>query len=74
MFIHFIHMRLVTQGLVTEALILGFLYSAGKNYIRPRFFNVTKKWSYFLGAGRQDTSEHNFLWTMNFQYVTTYTA
>lgn len=43
MFIHFIHMRLVTQGLVTEALILGFLYSAGKNYIRPRFFIVTKK-------------------------------
>ncbi|XP_060002040.1 HIG1 domain family member 1C-like [Lagenorhynchus albirostris] len=25
MFIHFIHMRLVTQGLVIEALILGFL-------------------------------------------------
>ncbi|TEA25655.1 hypothetical protein DBR06_SOUSAS2510072, partial [Sousa chinensis] len=43
MFIHFIHMRLFTQGLVIEALILGFLYSAGKNYIRPRFFNVTKK-------------------------------
>ena len=43
MFIHFIHMRLVTQGLLIETVILGFLYSAGKNDIRPRFFNVTKK-------------------------------
>ncbi|XP_077027019.1 HIG1 domain family member 1C [Tamandua tetradactyla] len=43
MSIHLIHMRLAAQGFVVGALTLGVLYSMYKDYIRPRFFNATKK-------------------------------
>ncbi|KAM4882817.1 thiol S-methyltransferase TMT1A-like isoform 2-T2 [Thomomys bottae] len=42
-FIHLIHMRVAAQGFVVGAVTLGVLYSMYKDYIRPRFFNVSKK-------------------------------
>lgn len=47
--------------------ILSILYSARKNSIKPQLKNVAQKMKLF---GRQDGSEYNFLWRMNFQYVT----
>ncbi|KAM6214414.1 LOW QUALITY PROTEIN: thiol S-methyltransferase TMT1A-like [Rhynchocyon petersi] len=41
--IQLIHMRVAAQGFVVGALTLGVLYSMYKDYIRPRFFDVTKK-------------------------------
>ncbi|KAM7114097.1 HIG1 domain family member 1C [Molossus nigricans] len=43
MSIHLIHMRVAAQGFVVGAVTLGVLYSMYKDYIRPRFFNVSKK-------------------------------
>ncbi|XP_042802473.1 methyltransferase-like protein 7A isoform X1 [Panthera tigris] len=43
MSIHLIHMRVAAQGCVVGAVTLGVLYSMYKDYIRPRFFNVSKK-------------------------------
>ncbi|XP_007935994.1 HIG1 domain family member 1C [Orycteropus afer afer] len=43
MSIHLIHMRVAAQGFVVGAVSLGVLYSMYKDYIRPRFFKVTKK-------------------------------
>lgn len=50
MFLCFIHMRIVAQGLVIGA-VCSLFY---KNYIRPQFLCVTTKWSYLLGTGRQE--------------------
>ncbi|XP_042524658.1 methyltransferase-like protein 7A isoform X2 [Dipodomys spectabilis] len=41
--IHLIHMRVAAQGFAVGAVTLGVLYSMYKDYIRPRFFNVSKK-------------------------------
>ncbi|XP_023499330.2 thiol S-methyltransferase TMT1A isoform X2 [Equus caballus] len=43
MSIYLIHMRVAAQGFVVGAVTLGVLYSMYKDYIRPRFFNVSKK-------------------------------
>ncbi|XP_032732688.1 HIG1 domain family member 1C [Lutra lutra] len=43
MSIHLIHMRVAAQGFVVGAVTLGVLYSMYKDYIRPRFFSVSKK-------------------------------
>ncbi|XP_049639591.1 HIG1 domain family member 1C [Suncus etruscus] len=43
MSIHLIHMRVAAQGFVVGAMTLGVLYSMYKDYIRPQFFNVSKK-------------------------------
>ncbi|XP_058164214.1 HIG1 domain family member 1C isoform X2 [Dasypus novemcinctus] len=43
MSIHLIHVRVAAQGFVVGAVTLGVLYSMYKDYIRPRFFSVTKK-------------------------------
>ncbi|KAM9673501.1 thiol S-methyltransferase TMT1A-like isoform 2-T2 [Trichechus inunguis] len=43
MSIHLIHMRVAAQGFVVGSVTLGGLYSMYQDYIRPRFFNVTKK-------------------------------
>nr|XP_045009620.1 HIG1 domain family member 1C [Jaculus jaculus] len=41
--IHLIHMRVAAQGFVVGAVTLGVLYSMYKDYIRPRFFNMSRK-------------------------------
>ncbi|XP_004601527.1 HIG1 domain family member 1C [Sorex araneus] len=43
MSIHLIHMRVAAQGFVVGAVTLGVLYSMYKDYIRPQFFDVSKK-------------------------------
>ncbi|XP_062931572.1 thiol S-methyltransferase TMT1A isoform X2 [Cynocephalus volans] len=43
MSIHLIHVRVAAQGFVVGAVTLGVLYSMYKDYIRPRFFSVSKK-------------------------------
>ncbi|XP_010626843.1 HIG1 domain family member 1C [Fukomys damarensis] len=43
MSLHLLHMRVAAQGFVVGAMTLGVLYSMYKDYIRPRFFDVSKK-------------------------------
>ncbi|XP_036992697.2 putative methyltransferase-like protein 7A isoform X4 [Artibeus jamaicensis] len=43
MSIHLIHMRVAAQGFVVGAVTLGVLCSMYKDYIRPRFSDVSKK-------------------------------
>nr|XP_040136573.1 HIG1 domain family member 1C isoform X2 [Ictidomys tridecemlineatus] len=43
MSIHLIHMRVAAQGFVVGAVTIGVLYSMYKDYIKPRFFNASKK-------------------------------
>ncbi|XP_005006528.1 HIG1 domain family member 1C [Cavia porcellus] len=43
MSVHLLHMRVAAQGFVVGAVTLGVLYSMYKDYIRPRFFDVSKK-------------------------------
>ncbi|XP_047642576.1 HIG1 domain family member 1C [Phacochoerus africanus] len=43
MSVHLIHMRVAAHGFAVGAVTLGVLYSMYKDYIRPRFFNVSKK-------------------------------
>uniref|UniRef100_A0A8C6W5H3 HIG1 domain family, member 1C n=2 Tax=Nannospalax galili TaxID=1026970 RepID=A0A8C6W5H3_NANGA len=41
--LHLIHMRIAAQGFAVGAVTLGVLYSMYKDYIRPQFFNMSKK-------------------------------
>ncbi|XP_015855952.2 HIG1 domain family member 1C [Peromyscus maniculatus bairdii] len=43
MSLRLIHVRVAAQGCAVGAVTLGVLYSMYKDYIRPRFFNVSKK-------------------------------
>ncbi|KAL6059933.1 hypothetical protein STEG23_003689 [Scotinomys teguina] len=43
MSLRLIHVRVAAQGCAVGAVTLGVLYSMYKDYIRPRFFSVSKK-------------------------------